>query len=291
MDIDTSLLREKFVIDEKNPSSKARKALKLTCPSTRMVISLDDKQEAKEKFIIRTYNMHSCIRMVAQIILEYKNNGPILNRSVNWKAIWDKCQSAYDKKHNSNRWIGIYGSGNLIFSDGKYHQLFDVIEKCCNIDKSDYESSIDLAKKYFAKAGKEINMQYDSNVALVAVLNKNNGRCSIVLRGINKNSTFNYTIKPSSKGQTINIAHGLSSAADFLEAVQLAYMIGVNNAKLHNNIISHNSNEYMQNIDALKHIEFLDKQINLMEDLYITTYRPERPNFKKISFIAENAAK
>ncbi len=271
MNIDTSLLREKFIINEKNASSKAN-SLELVCPSTRMALELKSGELPAETFIVRTYNMHSCVRMVAEIIDEYKANGNIIGRQkkVAWDKLWNASLSPYDKIHNPNDWVAIYNNGDSVFSSGKYHQLFDVIEKCDTINNDSYESSIKLAEDYFAKAGKEIEMIYDSNVALVAVLGRHNGRCSVVLRGADKTTTFNYSLQPIVKNKALNIPQGINLAASFLEAIQLSYMVGEDNK---------NTDRAAK---ALKRIDMLDSEISSMEYVCDVNYRPERPNFSRI---------
>ncbi len=278
MNIDTSLLREKFIINEKNAHQEAR-PLNLKCPSTRMAIELQS-----EEIIVRSYNMHSCVRMVAQIIAEHKKNGNIMSRQkkVGWTKLWSESLSPYDKIYNPNDWVAIYNKGKLAFSSGKYHQLFDVIEKCDAIGDAPYEDSIKLAKDYFAKAGTEIKMTYDSNVALVAVLSDNNGRCSVVLRGADKTTTFNYALRPIAAGRTLDIPQGLRHAASFLEAVQLSYIVRENNNKTNQGIIKQHNEKAKQAAKALERIELLDNKISTIEHLHDIQYRPERPNFSRI---------
>ena len=62
----TSLLREKFIIEDKTVGDKASS---VTALSNRMVVSLENKNGAlQETFVIRTHNMHSCTRMATKIL-------------------------------------------------------------------------------------------------------------------------------------------------------------------------------------------------------------------------------
>ena len=288
MNIDTSLLREKFIIKEKNANSN-EKALSLSCPSNRMLVNLQAGELPKETYIVRTYNMHSCARMVSQIVQDYEKNGPIMSRSitVDWADLWDKSLNFYDRKYNLDAWVSIYHKGKSIFSAGKYHPFLDVIEKCDVFNKGNYDDAIKLAETSFAKAGTAIDLTYDGNVALVAILSRVSGRCSMVLRGAKGTNTFNYSINPMKKKQKINPPQGLSAAADFLEGVQLTHLIGTNNIKIEFNIIEKYSSEYKQTQDAKKRILELDTLINSMENLYEVRYRPERPNFDILIEISE----
>ena len=169
MNIDTSLLREKFVIHEKTVYVED-KGLEIRCPSTRMQIDLQAGELPVETFIVRTHNMHGCARMVARIILDYEKKGPILSRlkDINWKELWNASVSDYERNYNPQRWVCIYHNGKILFQDGEHHAFLDVIEKCDVLNKGDYDKSIDMAEDAFHQNGKDVTIRYDSNVALVA---------------------------------------------------------------------------------------------------------------------------
>lgn len=292
MNIDTSLLREKFTIREKTKHQDDQ-ALKIKCPSTRMPINLQTGTLPKEKFIIRSYNMHSATRMVSKIIHDYGKNGPIMSRaiSLDWMELWDNSLSSYERRHNPDRWIAVYNKGKLIFSAGEHHSFLDVIEKCDVLNKGNYDKSIKMAERAFRQAGKDTEITCESTVALVSILGKYDGRCSMVLRSPAHTTTFNYSLKPLEKGGEINIPQGLSTAADFLEGVQIAYMIGLNSEKLNQGIIAKYSDEYKQMAKARDRLKDIQAQIDSMESRYKVRYRPERPNFELLITETENYAR
>ncbi len=282
MNIDTSLLREIFIIKEKQYSISNSNAMLIRCPSTRMPISLQSGGLQEEKIIVRTNNMHNCTRFVSKIIQNYEKHGPIARRltKLDWDELWDKSLNSFERKYNHKRWVSVYHGGKSIYSDGGYHQFFDVIEQCDLINKGKYDISVSMAEKAFSSAGKEVNITYESNVALVAILNKTNGRCSMALRGPDKTNTFNYSLKPKAAGEELNVPQGLSTASDFLEGVQLCYLIGLNNEKLEQGVIEKFSDDYNKLRDARTRLTKLEIQINSMENRHQVRYRPERPNFE-----------
>ncbi|MGH1403603.1 MAG: hypothetical protein ACRBDL_05120 [Alphaproteobacteria bacterium] len=294
MNIDASLLREKFVIQENREILNDSDRLDFHAPSTRMPISLQAGELPPEKFIIRTHNMHSCVRIVGAIINNYERHGPIMPRvrSIDWEELWDKSLSSYERIYNKeyNR-VSIYHTGKTIFSDGNYHSFLDIIEKCDALNKGEYAQSVKLAEKAFRDAGKEVTIHYDSNVALISVVQQVEGRCSMVLRGAGQTTTFNYSLKPEKQNERINTVQVLSSAADFLEGVQLAYLIGLNNEKLNQGIIEKYSDEDRQTQHARDRLEKLRAKIDSMENRYHVRYRPERPDFGYLISIAEKNAK
>ena len=291
MNIDTSLLREKFVIREKT-KHQGDNALKINCPSARMPISLQSGGLPKETYIIRSYNMHSSTRMVSKIIHDYERNGPIMSRSIaiDWTELWESSISSYDRMHNKNSWVAIYHKGKPIFSSGEYHSFFDVIEKCDVLNKGNYDKSMRMAEKAFRQAGKDTEITCDSTVALISILGKNDGRCSMVLRGPNTTTTFNYSIRPLEQEGELNIPQVLSTAADFLEGVQLSYMVGLTSQKLNKGLIEKYSDEEKQMNRAQTRLTELNTHIGSMERRYKVRYRPERPNFETLILKTEKYA-
>lgn len=292
MNIDTSLLREKFTIREKT-EHQGDKALKIVCPSTRMSINLQSGELPKETYVIRSYNMHSGTRIASKIIHDYEKNGPLMSRSISldWTELWDNSLSSYERAHHTDRWVAIYHKGVPIFSAGEYHSFLDVIEKCDYMNKGNYDKSIKIAEQAFRQAGKDTTITCDSTVALISILAKDSGRCSMVIRGPSNTTTFNYSLKPLDKNKTLNIPQGLSTAADFLEGVQLAYMVGFNSEKLNQGIISKYSDEEKKMVKARERLTELNSLINSMERRYKVRYRPERPNFETLIFQTEKHAK
>lgn len=294
MNIDTSLLRERFIIQENKEVLDGSKLLSIQAPSTRMPISLQAGELPPENFVVRSHNMSSCIRMVCKMIDNYERHGPILPRvkSIKWDVMWDECLSNYERRFNQgqNR-ISIYHQGKRIFSKGEYHSFLDIIEKCDTINKGDYSASLEMAKGAFLEAGKDVNIHYDSNVALIAIIGKTEGRCSMVLRSARHTNTFNYTLSPLKQGERINPIQALSSAADFLEGVHLCYVIGMNNEKIHRGIIEKYSEEYHQTQKARDRVNSIVANIKSMENRYSVRYRPEKPNFDYLLRLSRKTAK
>jgi len=292
MHVDTSLLREKFIIKERT-ESKDDKPLEIQARSNRMVINLQAGEMPVETLVIRTNTMHTCSRMVALMIANYEKHGPLSPRLklIEWPEMWDLALNDYERRYNDDRWLSIYYKGKIVYSYGKHHHFFDVIEQCDIVNKGEYNESLDLAKRAFKKAGKLVNISYDSNVALVAILGTKYSRCSMVLRAPDHKTTFNYVLKPLNEGEKISITQGLSSAGDFLEVVQLSYLVGINNEKLNQNIIEKFSDEAKKGYAARERINELEAQINSMENRYKVRYRPERPLFEYIIEQAEKYAK
>lgn len=289
MDIDTSLLREKFVIKERDLKGSAR-PLHIVAPSTRMPITLQLGGLPPETYVVRTKSTYSCARFVVALMADYERHGPFTGRSIkpDWHELWQKTLSNYDKFYNQSYWVALYKDGKKVFSEGQYHAIFDVIEKCDAKKKNNYEKSLKLAEDAFSAAGRDTRIEHESNVAMVAVLNNTQQRCSMILRSSDKTTTFNYAIKINDSSVTLSSTQGLSTAADFLEGVELCYLVGANNAALALNEVKEFSDEDKRARKARVRINEIIAQINSMENRFAVRYRPERPDFDLIIDHAEN---
>ncbi len=292
MNIDTSLLREKFVIQEHGATDDGR-ALRLNAFSNRIVLKLQAGTLPTEVFVIRTNTMHSCARMAAQILSTYDHHGPIVSRmdSIDWKSMWEGSNGNYDKVYNLARWVAIYHKGKIIYQSGQHHNFFDVIEQCDALSDNDYKKSIPLAKQTFQKAGKVIDIEHDINVAMVAVTNRHEGRCSMLLRGAKNKATFNMIVAPKGIGARLNAAQILSSAADFLEGTQLSFIVGLSNEQLNQGLIRRFSDEDKRGKKAHEEIKILNARIDGMNNRHKVRYRPERPDFDLLIAASEKEAR
>ena len=134
-------------------------------------------------------------------------------------------------------------------------------------------------------------MRYVTNIALAASLKGNNGQCSTILRQADKTMTFQYSIATIDKKQKLTTVQLLGMAANFLEGIQLSYIIGLNNERLTHGFFEKYSDEDKKTIDAKKRIVTLNAQIDSIENRYKVRYRPERPDFDYFIASAEEFAK
>lgn len=291
MNLNTSLLREKFIITESD-TGNGEKPLKLEVRSNRMALPLKSGNMEPEEFVVRAHNMHSCIRMAAQIVNSCEHTGPIANRNppYDWEEAWHAVVGDYERAHNPHRWIAVYYKGRLVYESEAHHGFLDVIEKCDALNGDAYEKSIALAEDAFKKAGKDVEIEYMSNIALVVDIEKLKGRCGMILRGPDRTTTFNMVMEAHKPGERIVAAQCLTAAAAFLEGIQLAYMVGINLEKTSKGLIPHLSPEDHKTRDARRRLGRLNAKITTLENNARVRYRPERPDFFEIVQIAERLA-
>lgn len=286
----TSLLREKFTITEKLD----KKAEPVIALSNRISVPLTSKDKIdNETFVIRTQNMHSCARLAAAVAKEFFERGTIANRGIPlpWGEIWMDVIKGYERDWNPDIWCVIYHKGRIIFQSGEHHPFLDIIEQCDAVNKNDYSQSVSFAEDAFSKAGKDVNIQHDSNVALITSCTAEQAKCGVIIRAANGATTFNYAASANLKyNKPIHAHTTLTVAAAFLEGVQLAFKVGLLNKKQEYKLIEQYSDESRQYRRADNRLKNLDRAIGIYEQQFNVTYRPERPTFKDMVEKAEKTA-
>jgi hypothetical protein len=290
-EFNTSLLREKFIIHDRDAKTGDGKPVIVL--SNRLEASLKSKNGKREEYAVRAHNMHLCVRMVARLMLSFHQGGPLLERQTpfDWESVWDMIVSDYEYAYNAARWIAIYHKGRVVFEKGTRHPLVDIIEKCDIVNKTGiYDESVKMAEKAFRDAGKNVRIEYDANVALVVSVEDNAGRFAIILRGAQRTTTFNFSARSSDDKKKINVPQCLGVAAAFLEGVQLAFAVGMNNEKIRIGLIERHSKEEKQTRDAAQRLNRLATEIGNLENTFEVRYRPEKPEFHMIVVDAEQFA-
>lgn len=292
MDIDSSLLRERFVI-RGGPPDFDDPGLWSVASSNRMPIALKTGNLTPEEYVVRAHNMYSCARMAAHMVRDYEKSGPLLHRVVPypWQEVWSDVVSDYELAYNSDRWVCVYHKGKPVFHFGKRHAFFDVIENCdfANARKSDYDSSVKLAEEAYRASGQMVKIDYDSSVALIAKTERLRARCGMIFRGAERSTTFNFTVEADRK-DPVSAFQCLRVAAALLEGIQLGFTIGLANEKLREKLIDTTSPEARQAREGKRRLSSLNGEISALETHYKVNYRPERPDFNRIILETEKAA-
>jgi len=279
--LNTSLLRERFTITEKNTNQAPIQAL-----GNRILLPLKSKNgEISERFVIRTHSMHMALMMAARVTQEFYDSGPITNRTIklSWKDIWYDISSDFERPHTPETWISIYHNGRPIFQDGNYHPFLDIIEQCDIKNRDEYDRAIPMAIDVFKQAGKDVEIEHDVNIASVIGTMDDTTRCGLILRAPDKTSTFNFTLSPDrQKNFTPEPHHGLELASIYLEAIQLSVLAGFVDKKIEQGKIRETSAEALRAKASYKRIGRLNQSITGFENMYSIRYRPEKPDFSEI---------
>ncbi len=291
MDFNGSLLREKFTIIEENAEKKLRLQTPISAMSNRIKLSLKESYSPDtEDWIVRSHTMHSCLRMAARLIDTFEKKGYISrlkDDKLLWKDLWRDI-SRYENTVNPENWVAIYYKGKIVFEDGAHHPFLDIIEMCDAQHKGDYESSLKVAESAFQQAGSSVKINYDSNIAMiVSTLPPHSAKCGVILRGSHRNTTFNFSVsqlKSNNKKdiKLIETADILSTAAAFLEGIQLAFMIGSVEEKKHHELIEKTDPLLEKSTSGSTRLQKLNQAITKYEQLVNIKYLPERPDFKTL---------
>jgi hypothetical protein len=291
-DFATELLREKFVIHDPAANLKDGKGPTIAL-SNRIEVPLNtDKGEIQENLVVRAHNMPLAVRMASRLIQSYTSGGPILDRNVpfDWEAAWDVASGDYEQMHNPQRWIAVYNKGKVVFEKGHRHAMLDIIENCNVTTKGKYEEAIALAESVVRKTGRVVRIEYDANVALNVNLERRTGRIGVILRAPDKTTTFNYSVA-GRLDHLLNIPQCLGAASAFLEGIQLAFMIGMNQEKIRRGLLPRGGKEDKQAKEATIRLSRLNAEITNLEASCEVRYRPERPDFHDILADAEAFAR
>jgi hypothetical protein len=291
----TSLLREKFIIIDVMPGDLSDKEPVIALSNRLMVPLISGDGQITETFVVRAQNMHICMRMAAKIAQDFQEHGPIMDRNIrkfDWEASYLALCKGYEKKWNPNRWMAVYHKGRVIFEggeEGKRHPFLDIIEQCDARNKGDYERSLEVAEDAFKQAGKMVTIEHDANVASIINHKKGEAKCGIILRGPNRTTTFNFTAR-NKAGREVRVSQCLSVSAAFLEGIQLAFLVGMTNMKVHFELIEGSSDEASKGRDASSKLSRLNGAITQFENLFDVVYRPDRPDLARMIDEAEDFA-
>lgn len=287
MEVNTTLLREKFVIRDAENSG----APPMVAVSNRLSLALYDANGLlADTFIVRAQNMHTCLRMSARILQSFMLKGPILSHEppFDFAEAWEKACSDYEISHNKNRWVAIYNKGNEVYSSGEPHSFLGIIEKCDSKNPNNYDQSVQMAEEAFSKMGRKVSISYEANIGMVLNVKSEIGRCGLVYRGVDKTSTFNFTTEPADTPK-VSAVHCVNICACYLEGLQLAHHIGITNDKLKLELIQKFSPEDKQAEQALHRIAELGVEIQIFLSRYKLKFRPEQPEFSQAIIDAERA--
>jgi hypothetical protein len=283
MILNTSLLRERFVIHHPDKSGTEI----VVAVGNRILLPLVSLNgEIKERIIIRAHSMHMTLRMAALVVKEFHTKGPLLNRQspFSWKDAWYDVTSDFERPHTPETWCAVYNNGRPVYSDGEYHPFLDVIEQCDIKNRAEYDRAIIIAEDVFKKAGKVVSIDHDTNIALVIGVLEEKTRCGLILRASARTTTFNIQIeeKTGEDKHKLKFHDGLSMAADFLEAIQLAVTTGFTQRQINRGKVRETSPEARKAKAAINRIGRLNQSIQGIENFFDVRYRPEKPDFKSI---------
>ena len=284
----TSLVREKFAITD----LESEGAEPIIALSNRIVVPLlSDDGNVAENFIVRTQNMHSCTRMAAAIVKEFFDRGSIAKRKdFDWAYIWKEVTKGYEKEFNPDIWGTVYHKGREVFKSGNHHPFLDIIEKCDASNDGNYSQSVVFAETAFKQAGKTVQIDYDSNVALIIAIDEEKAKCGVIIRSATGATTFNFNASQQNNTRPLQTQTNLTVAASYLEGVQLAFQVGFLKKKHELGLVETGSEEFKKYKKSEDRLANLNRALSSFDYGYNVHYRPDRPQFNEMVKKAEEFA-
>ncbi len=285
----TSLVREKIIFKDPNAivpdviGDDEEYKEPDTVRSNRIALNLKRNDES-EIVVVRAQNMHMTLRLAAKVFINfYKNGGPFLKRSEmpKWDAMWKQCISKYEDQYNAeNVWAAIYISGKSVFKTHDDANM-DIIEQCAIASKDDYDNTKEVVEYALGQLGQEVKLTHYNNIACVLTDTREGLRCGIQLRSERGDNIFSFLLS-GGVARTDRINHAFSMAAAYLEAINLGHFIRFRRQQLAKDEIARSSPEAEHMHDARKRQLTLFREIDAIEELYKSNYRPEKPDFAKL---------
>jgi hypothetical protein len=277
-EFNASLVREKIILTDDAPKDSARAdAGSTTIRSNRILLKLGHRA-ATEKIVIRAQNMHTTLRFASRLLYHYHKGGSFLNRETpyDWDVQWDGVLSRYEKEFNQNSWAAVYINGKPMFKTTS-SPFVDVIEQCALLTIDNYDATMTVTESALKQVGRAMRIQHSSNVATIFTDSGDSMRCGVIHRTEMRDTTFNFT---ATGGEQHNrTVQSLSVAADYLEAINLRFVIRGLQEKLRKGEIKNISPEANQIRMAAARQMSINKGIVSFEDVYTVKYRPEKPDF------------
>jgi hypothetical protein len=277
LELNTTLLREKFIIKDMEREGDAP----TVAVSNRLSLPLyNSAGDLIDTIVIRSQSMHHCVRIAAQILRSFINAGPLFSRNApyDFEESWSRSYSNYDVSYNLNKWIAIYHKGTEIFSSGTCHPFLAIVEKCDSKNPGNYDQSVKIAEDAFKKMGRNVSISYEANIGMVVSTKSDSGRCGLIYRGAEKNSTFNFTINHETETNLLPV-YCLNICGAFLEGLQLSYIVGITKDKKRLLLVQKFSAEEKKSEKALERIGELNLELQGFQNSFTVKFRPERPEF------------
>jgi hypothetical protein len=288
--LNLSLLREKIVVlpadAERGPHGAFPQPLAQAL-SNRMSLTLYSGEKAyAEKFVIRAHTMHLTTRLAAEMLQEFQKRGFLAHRlhDHQWEALWQAVCSPYEVTYNPRRWATVYHMGRPVFKAGDGGSLLDAIEARHASESGAYEHVLFIIQDAFEQAGKNVRVDYDANIGMVSHLKPDKSRCSLILRGAGRTTTFNFMATPreGDPRARVNMPECLIGCAAFLEGVQISFTIGSALGRMERGEVPRAGDEARMVQAAQRRMGDLNREVGTMERLMAVRYRPERPEFQRL---------
>ena len=285
-DFSAIMLREKFELFPVNGEGTEDKP-ELEASGNRLEIKLGSKaSESQTVYIIRSQNMHTCLRIGAHVAYHHFEHGDLPQSGRNrfeWRYIFKTVTEIYEEKWNPDIWAVIYKNGRPIHKGGKdYNPVLDIVEQCMAYEKTDYSGVSHILDSMLERAGKKFHVEYDSEAATKIEGNNAKAVISIIRRGPDQKEVLKMQVKRK-QSRDIRLSPCLTSAAAIIEAYQLGFFVARVNEMMHHAKLTLAHKEAVQGDHASRRILRMEEAQEEFEEMYDVVYKPKSPDFEHFS--------
>lgn len=283
------LIRERFVLTRQNrlneePQLALGNRLEFEC--------YDSRGEKSARFVVRAQNVHTTLRIAARVARHWYDHGDVQTSGpnrFNWKYEYKETTKEFEEKWNPECWACIYRNGKILFGaePPDKTQLFDIIEQVYAYEKGDYGNIAGAAEEMFAKAGKNIAIEYDGDMAMELVGTPESVKNRIIYRDTDGRNKMELQMKQKDmsyligeKGSPVKLSECLTVAAVIFEGYQLGFFAGRTNYHLSSGKIDLSNKDAQQTDHAIKRVIRLDQALKDLTNKYHLSFRP-KPNFQQ----------
>ena len=288
-DYKAKLVRERFEVTPIKKNGE-REDVRIAMANRLNFTCFDNYGQKKSDFIVRAQNIHTALRIGARVAQQWYDYGHMhktgKNR-FNWEQVYADATKDYEQRWNPDCWASVYKNGHLIFqhSPAKNSEILNIIEQVFAHEKCAYQHIPWIAQRLFEQAGRTVEIDYDSNIAMELmgddgsikshILHRDiEGRSEVQLDMLQKTSRY---IK-GAKGAKVKLHECLDVAAIVFEGLQHGFVVGKCNYDISSGQIKIGHRNAVQSDHALRRIKQLDSELNKQKTLHQLLFKP-KPDF------------
>lgn len=291
-DFKAELVRERFILHPHRQQKPAGKNAQIAVGNRLNIQCFDHNGENKTDFIIRAQNIHTCLKIGAHVAEHWYNFAHLKTTGkdrFNWDQVYLSSVKDYEQRWNPDCWACLYSKGRVLHetAPNPKSQVLDIIEQVFAFEKCSYHHIVLTAQRLFDQAGRQVDIEYDSNTAMELFGNAGSVRSNITYRDVEGRSTLKLEMtQKKSKyvkgavGAKIKLHECLDVTALIFEGLQLGFIVGRSNYEINKGMISIGHRDSVQADFALRRITMLEKSLEALKQKHHLGFRP-KPDFHR----------
>lgn len=280
MPFEISMIREKMIILEENPPPDREEITVLR--SNRAGLELKIPKLGTEFLTIRGQNMHCTLRMTARVLQQHYRDGALVSGKYvfnGWDELWDQCLTKYEREHNPDNWITVFGNGKVMYTTQPSIYM-EVLEKCDHVNKGNYDAAVEFAEKALKEIGRPVKIEHDATLAVIITESAKEVKSSIIQRAGGADTTFSFLTSGGASAEE-RLVRSIFMAASWLEGINLGFFIADIKDRMNAKEVRQKSEEGERMNAAIKRRNSIVREVDRFEQSFTVRYRPDRPDLFK----------